>query len=69
MVDRRQVSRVAGLVEGEIATVLLKVRGRPFQFCSLLKAYNLLIIFVAITPVEVTIHDSGDDTSASVLLW
>lgn len=26
MVDRRQVSRVAGLVEGEIATVLLKVR-------------------------------------------
>lgn len=33
MIDRRQVSRVAGLVEGEIATVLLKV-GRSFSIFS-----------------------------------
>lgn len=32
MVDRRQVSRVADLVEGEIATVLLKVK-RAVVFC------------------------------------
>ena len=33
MVDRRQVRRVAGLVEGQIATVLLKVGRLTFQSC------------------------------------